>query len=93
MVHYESDPTLYFSLRHTSSKLHISPSKVAVLVQKGILKKDEHCHSVIRVEKASVSILIEELNRQDFITTLEDAAKELDVQSIGYILIGLKQAT
>lgn len=76
MVHYESDPTLYFSLRHTSSKLHISPSKVAVLVQKGILKKDEHCHSVIRVEKASVSILIEELNRQDFIA-LEDAAKEL----------------
>ena len=77
MVHYESDPTLYLSMRHTSFKLRIGPSKVAVLVQKKILKKDELCHSVIRVEKASIYALIKELHRPDFIS-LQEAAKKLN---------------
>ncbi len=77
LMHYESDPTLYRSLSYAAQKLSISPSKVAVLVQKQILKKDHNCHTTIKIEKASLFALLKELQREDLIT-LQDAAKQLN---------------
>ncbi|MCH4248513.1 MAG: TniQ family protein [Acinetobacter populi] len=76
MVHYESDPTSYVSLNQAAKKLFISPARVAVLIQKNILKKDVHYHHHIMVENASIHALIQELQRTDFIS-LQEATERL----------------
>lgn len=77
LVTYESDSELYISLKEAAQELHISPAKVAVLIQNNILKKDEHNHKVIMVEHASIHTLTKALQRTDFIS-LPEAAKQLD---------------
>lgn len=77
MVNYESDPTLYVSLYQAAKKLFISPARVAVLIQRKVLKKDELCYRSIMVENASIYALIKELQRTDFIS-LPEAAKQLN---------------
>ena len=76
-VYYESDSELYISLKEAAQELHISPAKVAVLIQNHILKKDESNHKVIMVEHTSIHALTKALQRTDFIS-LPEAAKQLD---------------
>lgn len=76
-VYYESDSELYISLKEAAQELHISPAKVAVLIQNHILKKDEGNHNVIMVDHASIHALIKALQRTDFIS-LPEAAKQLE---------------
>lgn len=75
--YYKSDSKLYVSLKQAAQKLLISPSRIAVLVHNNILRKDEHSHNAVMVEKASIYALLKELHRTDFIS-LPEAAKELD---------------
>lgn len=77
LIHHESDPTLYRSSAYAALKLGISQAKIAVLVQKQILKKDENSHAFIMIEKASLLNLVKVLKRKDRIT-LQDAARQLN---------------
>ena len=69
--------TDYYSLNDAASILEISPNKVAVLVQKGILIKDKNNLLSVQIEACSLLNLKNKLLSDEFISYL-DAAKQLN---------------
>jgi len=69
--------TDYYSLNDAASILEISPNKVAVLVQKGILIKDKNNPLSVQIEACSLLNLKNKLLSDEFISYL-DAAKQLN---------------
>lgn len=67
----------YYSLKDASELLGISPNKVAVLVQKGILRKKENSPLSVQIEACSLLNLKNRLLSNEFISYL-DAAKRLN---------------
>ena len=67
----------YYSLKDASALLGISPNKVAVLVQKGILRKKENSPLSVQIEACSLLNLKNKLLSDEFISYL-DAAKRLN---------------
>lgn len=67
----------YYSLKDASELLGISPNKVAVLVQKGILRKKENSPLSVQIEACSLLNLKNKLLSDEFISYL-DAAKRLN---------------
>lgn len=69
--------TDYYSLKDASTLLGISPNKVAVLVQRGILNKDKNYPISIQIQTSSLLNLKNKLNCQDYVPYLE-ASKQLN---------------
>lgn len=67
----------YYSLKDAARHLEISPNKVAVLVQKGILKKDLNNPLSIQVQASSLLNIKKKLNNEEYIPYL-DAANQLN---------------
>lgn len=67
----------YYSLKSAAALLGISPNKVAVLVQKGILIKDKNNPLSVQIEVSSLFSLKNKLNSEDYISYV-DAAKQLN---------------
>ncbi|MEQ1370276.1 TniQ family protein [Acinetobacter schindleri] len=72
-----SQNTDYYSLNETASILAISANKVAVLVQKGILKKNENNPLSVQIEACSLLNLKNTLLSDKFIS-YSDVAKQLN---------------
>ena len=69
--------TDYYSLKNAAALLEISPNKVAVLVQKGILIKDKNNPLSVQIEASSLLSLKNKLNSENYISYV-DAAKQLN---------------
>lgn len=67
----------YYSLRDAAALLEISPNKVSVLIQKGILSKDKNNPLLIQIKANSLLNIKNKLNSEDYIPYL-DAAKLLN---------------
>ncbi|RUT40294.1 TniQ family protein [Acinetobacter baumannii] len=67
----------FVSLTKVAEQLEISPNKVAILVQRGILTKDLTNPFLIMIEKKSLRNLKDKLESQDFILA-KDAARQLN---------------
>lgn len=67
----------YYSLKNAAALLEISPNKVAVLVQKGILIKDKNNPLSVQIEASSLLSLKNQLNSENYISYV-DAAKQLN---------------
>lgn len=67
----------YYSLKDASELLGISPNKVAVLVQKGILSKDKNNPLLIQIKANSLLNIKNKLNSEDYLPYI-DAAKLLN---------------
>lgn len=67
----------YYSLRDAATLLEISPNKVAVLVQKGILSKDKNNPLLVQIKANSLLNIKNKLNSEDYLPYL-DAAKLLN---------------
>ncbi|ENV44917.1 TniQ family protein [Acinetobacter schindleri] len=69
--------TDYYSLKEAATLLEISPNKVAVLVQRGILSKDKDNPLSIQIQASSLFNLKNKLNCQDYVPYLE-ASEQLN---------------
>lgn len=69
--------TDYYSLKEAATLLEISPNKVAVLVQRGILSKDKDNPLSIQIKASSLFNLKNKLNCQDYVPYLE-ASEQLN---------------
>ncbi|MDO7409797.1 NUMOD1 domain-containing DNA-binding protein, partial [Acinetobacter baumannii] len=69
--------TEYYSLKDAASILKISSNKVAVLVHRGILVKDENNPLSVQIEASSLLSLKNQLNSENYISYV-DAAKQLN---------------
>lgn len=69
--------TEYYSLKDAASILKISSNKVAVLVHRGILVKDENNPLSIQIQESSLLNLKNKLNSENYISYV-DAAKQLN---------------
>lgn len=67
----------YYSLKNAAALLEISPNKVAVLVQKGVLRKKENNPLCIQIEAWSLLNLKNKLLSEKYIL-YRDAAKQLN---------------
>lgn len=67
----------YYTLKDASELLGISPNKVAVLVQKGILSKDKNNPLLIQIKANSLLNIKNKLNSEDYLPYI-DAAKLLN---------------
>ena len=72
-----SQSTEYYSLKDAASILKISSNKVAVLVHRGILVKDENNPLSIQIQESSLLNLKNKLNSENYISYV-DAAKQLN---------------
>lgn len=66
----------YYSLKDAAALLGISPNKVAVLVQKGILSKDKDNPLSVQIQASSLLNLKNKLNCDDYVPYLK-ASKQL----------------
>lgn len=57
----------YYSLRDAATLLEISPNKVAVLVQKGILSKDKNNPLLVQIKANSLLNIKNKLNSEEII--------------------------
>lgn len=73
----QSQTTEYYSLKDAASTLKISSNKVAVLVHRGILVKDENNPLSIQIQENSLLNLKNKLNSENYISYV-DAAKQLN---------------
>lgn len=71
-----TNSTDYYSLKEAAALLGISPNKVAVLVQRDILRKDKDFPLSVQIQTSSLLNLKNKLNCEDYIPYLE-AAKQL----------------
>lgn len=67
----------YYSLRDAATLLKISPNKVAVLVQRGILNKDKKNPLSVQIQACSLLNLKKKLDSEDYISYL-DATNQLN---------------
>ena len=68
--------TDYYSLKEAAALLEISPNKVAVLVQRGILSKDKNDPLSVQIQTSSLLNLKKKLDSEDYVPYSE-AAKQL----------------